>query len=293
MNVAEAIQAQARLYDELYRVGYHQNIKFHHAAQLLKALERFDRQQYAARQTRVSTVLDVGCSHGAAVGELWKSGYRANGVDVSSEAIYMARAARTQSPRCSYTPCFRTASATALPYHNMSFDALLSSDVLEHVPEAEAPRAVAEMARVARVVILVKISNRVESGVAELNALRNRTLPSSSSSTPPLRLPNNLHLSVHGPDYWLALFELHGWYLHHSLQAKPHDAHYTIDAGMSIPWQCCSYVLQPASAPLARETAVAELKSMQSQIWYSRATQCLHWGRRQCVAQERAPYNNG
>ena len=39
---------------------------------------------------RNSSVLDVGCSHGGAVRDLWRGGWFANGVDVSQYAILAA-----------------------------------------------------------------------------------------------------------------------------------------------------------------------------------------------------------
>ena len=124
-------------------------------------------------------MLDVGCSHGGAVRELWRAGWLpnphphphpnpnqvrelwragwlANGVDVSQYAILAANrelaaaAAKGKKSvaRCAVEPCFQTSSAGRLPFASASFDFALSSDVLEHVEEAAIPRAVGEIARV-------------------------------------------------------------------------------------------------------------------------------------------------
>ena len=45
-------------------------------------------------------------------------------------------------------PCFQRAPATALPFADGSFDAVMSTDVLEHLAESEVDAAVGELTRV-------------------------------------------------------------------------------------------------------------------------------------------------
>ena len=267
------------LYDALYAVGYHNNTKLHHANELLKALKRCQKDF----NLDIKSMLDVGCSHGAAVEKLWKLGLAANGVDISARAVHMARDVRESSlpvehNKCRSKPCFQVASAAALPFASDSFDGIMSTDVLEHVQPKEVKLAVAELARVARTVLLLKISNRPEGSVKELKILRSARQQRGESSWSSF----NLHATIRGPEYWLRLFRAHGWYLHHMLEAEPHDVHYTRGAGMGLPWECCTYVLQPRSAPRAVETARAEMISMSNQTWFERANRCLHWGVRHC-----------
>ena len=170
----------AQLYDALYQIGYHNGTR-HHASMLLGALKKL-RKDYGYE--RNSSVLDVGCSHGGAVRDLWWGGWLANGVDVSQYAILAANreleaAEASPNPKrrvvsraavCAVQPCFQTSAAGQLPFASASFDFALSSDVLEHVEEVDVPRAVAEIARIVRSFALLKISNRGESGAKELNA---------------------------------------------------------------------------------------------------------------------------
>ena len=79
--------------------------------------------------------------------DLWRGGWYANGVDVSQYAVAAANrelvaAEANPSPkrgkaRCAVLPCFQTSAAGQLPFASASFDFALSSDVLEHVKEAD------------------------------------------------------------------------------------------------------------------------------------------------------------
>ena len=92
-------------------------------------------------------VLDVGCGPGFYVAELadrvGNAGF-AVGVDVSAEMLNLAKR------RCEgrTNVAFHEASATALPVDASSFDAALSVQVLEFIPEVDA--ALAEIRRVLR-----------------------------------------------------------------------------------------------------------------------------------------------
>ena len=55
-------------------------------------------------------------------------------------------------------------------------------------------------------------------------------------------------------------------------------------AGLGLPWDCCSYVFQPTTASGAAELARMEVASMRSQKWFVRADHCVHWGRSYCNA---------
>ena len=47
-------------------------------------------------------------------------------------------------------PCFQQAPASQLPFADQSFDAIMSTDVLEHVLEKDVPALIQEFARVTR-----------------------------------------------------------------------------------------------------------------------------------------------
>lgn len=260
----------ADLYDALYQVGYHNGTK-HHASKLLEALGQ-QKKTFGCKKSSCS-VLDVGCSHGGAVRELWKGGWLANGVDVSQFAILAANRqmhSRDQA-RCATNPCFQTSSATQLPFASSSFDFVISSDVLEHVEEADVPRAIAEITRVARKMAFLKISNRAEGGAKELIQLK--------QGSEPERLPKQLHATIRGPDFWLDQFESNGWVVHHMHEQE--DLAYA----KGLPWECCTYVLQPKPAGDAGEQVLAYARAyranMSAQRWFGRANRCIIFGRKE------------
>lgn len=91
------------------------------------------------------SLLDVGCGGGILSEELARRGADVTGVDMSVSSLAAAnRHAATGAPR----PAVRYAAgdALALPFADASFDAIVSSDFLEHVPDLG--RCVREMARV-------------------------------------------------------------------------------------------------------------------------------------------------
>ena len=354
---SQGVMTGALLYETLYRAGYHNHTGLSRGAPLMSELNKMSRRLGEP----VRTALDVGCSHGLVVKDLWLRGIEANGVDISPTAVQLARSTREfprrnrtgmidqprgrrPSPRCGeQAPCFQTASATMLPFASNSFDVVLSSDVLEQCAPAvrglgrfghslahlvhascirtarpacvhahtccvparrvyvhsvrwcavpslwrcrrspssnpaggaccsmqpsEVSQAVGEMTRVAKRLMLLKISNRAETGGKDVREVLKQP-----------RMPDNLHSSIHGPDFWLARFEQHGWLLHHMVESR--------DRGLadSLHWECCTYVLQPATVPGALARSQAQLQNASThpaQKWYGRANVCCHWGWEQC-----------
>ena len=261
----------ADLYDALYQIGYHNGTK-HHADKLFEALGRA-KKTFGCTKSSCS-VLDVGCSHGGAVRELWKGGWLANGVDVSQFAILAANSHMhlRDQVHCATAPCFQTSGATQLPFASASFDFVLSSDVLEHVEVADVPRAVAEITRVARKMAFLKISNRAEGGAKELIKLK--------SGTDPERLPKQLHATIRGPDFWLDHFESNGWVVHHMHEQE--DLAYA----KGLPWECCTYVMHPKPLGEAGEQVSAHARAyranMSTKLWFRRANRCIIFGKSQC-----------
>ena len=140
------------LYDALYASGYHGLRNHTRAHELLSYLADTNR----TANLGVRSVLDVGCSHGYAVSALWTAGYVASGVDLSTVAIDRARQIRGNGS-C-VQRCFAQGSATAIPWPTHAFDAIMSSDVLEHVEPADVPAAVTEISRVASRLLVLKIA---------------------------------------------------------------------------------------------------------------------------------------
>ncbi len=94
----------------------------------------------------VRSVLDVGCGDGAITNVLAER-YDTTGVDRSTTAL---RHVTTRAVR---------ASAESLPFEDLSFDLVLASELLEHLPHAAFRAATSEMIRVSRGWLLVAVPN--------------------------------------------------------------------------------------------------------------------------------------
>lgn len=98
----------------------------------------------------VKNVLDVGCGEGFTLERLRVAGIanQLEGVDCSAEAIEIGERLH---PRLT----FRYGNACALPYEDKSFDAVICTEVLEHL---EKPRlAIAELKRVSKKHLIVSV----------------------------------------------------------------------------------------------------------------------------------------
>lgn len=101
-----------------------------------------------------STVLDAGCGEGVLSVLLASKGCRVTGVDLSEPNVIAARAFAAGSDVADRTT-FLTGDAEHLPVGDKSFDYVVSSHVLEHVPDFV--QGVRELARVARTGAVVAI----------------------------------------------------------------------------------------------------------------------------------------
>lgn len=226
--IAPTVLQGKRLYDALYRAGYGSMQSMMHARPLIDYMQR-------NLTSEVHSVLDVGCSVGMAVHALWDLGIVASGVDISSVATAEAR--RRQGTGLCVKPCFQQASVLQLPFADRSFDAILSSDVLEHVDEADVARAIAELTRVARQYLILKISNRHE-GV-RMNRTRapvQESVGGGATFGDRVRaegdsvLPSSLHLTVHGQLNWWRRFDKSGFVLASTIRVPRYS--------------CCAFVLR-------------------------------------------------
>ncbi len=79
-------------------------------------------------------VLDIGFGTGVVIYEFWKRGYEVYGCEVVKEAIdgFFGR-----FPDCKNSVSLQKADAEKLPYSNQTFDLVICSHVLEHIPEDE------------------------------------------------------------------------------------------------------------------------------------------------------------
>ncbi len=94
----------------------------------------------------VINILDVGCGNGIITNELHKK-WDITGLDSSSEALKYVQGSRIN------------ASATQIPFPNCSFDMVLSSEMLEHLTDADLAQAVQELKRVSKRYVLLTVPN--------------------------------------------------------------------------------------------------------------------------------------
>ena len=224
-----------------YQAGYgtEPNNRLVHYAPMLAALKSLGGPGRAINET-IESVLDVGCSSGYGVNELWKMGVKASGVDISATAVRVARQRHGDRPERCIDTCWQTARAMALPFANASVDAILSTDVLEHLTNAaEVHATVAELTRVARTWLLLKIADRHESSRMEkLKAPSGKdatdTFASVVRRSHGRELPPNLHTTVQPGPWWIAKFKAMGFDLHRNVQMPS--------------WACCGFVLRRRAA---------------------------------------------
>ena len=119
---------------------------------------------------------------------------------------------------CGDDACFKQGSAAAIPWPNASFDAIMTTDMLEHVPEPLLPKVVAEFTRVAVEALFMAISV-----VVEHNKFGNATL----------------HETVKKGAWWKAAFEASNhWRCRHSRPECPAVSHCARHA-KEIAWVQC------------------------------------------------------
>lgn len=112
-----------------------------------------DADELARRVLRVcgvGSVLDVGCGFGALVRSLLRIGIDAQGVDVSDVPVQHANSLAPGR--------FKIGSILQLPFADDSFDTIVCTDCLEHIAPDDVPRALQELARVARRNVFIVVS---------------------------------------------------------------------------------------------------------------------------------------
>lgn len=214
------------LYDAMYKVGYHSSGRGLNTSRGTHLMPKL----VSLRDAGLRSVLDIGSSNGFMVNWLWSQGFVASGMDISNVAVDLARRLRGEPEGRCVRPCFAQGTTHSIPFANQSFDAIVSSDVLEHVEATDVARTVAEFTRVARRLLVLKVSDRYDSLDPRMRSqITSQIRASGDSST---AVPTNLHTAKHKDSWWKAQFAAAGWRLHSKIPYPPKK-----------PWVCCMFVL--------------------------------------------------
>ena len=93
-------------------------------------------------------ICDAGCGCGAYARKLAQFGFSVSGFDISADAAALAQALLAECG-CA-TGGFITANILNTPYPDEHFDVVVARDVLDHMPLADAIRAMRELLRITR-----------------------------------------------------------------------------------------------------------------------------------------------
>lgn len=169
------------MYDRLYSLGYHMDGTNSGVAFVDSICNNFQFQ----------SILDVGCSQGNAVREYLRMGKDASGIDISESAISEAHTLTKEKDQ----DRFMIGSVLQIPYADKTFDAIVSTDVLEHLSPEDVDQAIAELVRVSKGWLFLKIAKSPE-GVRKWIDLLKERYPEDYTSI------NNLHLSPYPVLHW-------------------------------------------------------------------------------------------
>jgi ubiquinone/menaquinone biosynthesis C-methylase UbiE len=168
-----------RLYEDLYKIGYHAKGKNHGRKFVLDIIKA---------EIEFSRVLDCGCANGFAVKEFQKHHKEAYGIDISSIAIRLA------SEKFGIRNCIE-GNLLDLPYKNNFFNAVFSCDVLEHLIPEDIDKALSEISRVSNKYLFLKICYEVEGNTEFLKELK--TVSGKYVNI------DNLHLTIMTKNEWI------------------------------------------------------------------------------------------
>lgn len=100
------------------------------------------------KSRQVKTVCDAGCGCGAYALRLAVNGFQVSEFDISSAAADMAR--KLLESKGIYSADFRAADVLATGYADGQFDAVVSRDVIDHMPLRDGIAAVRELCRITK-----------------------------------------------------------------------------------------------------------------------------------------------
>lgn len=186
MNIEiERIDYQ-KLYEKLYRLGYHSKAKNHG--------QRY--AKYVCDNFHFNNILEIGCSNGLATKSFQHNKRLAYGMDISEIAIRYA-GEKFFVPNCI------VGNILDIPFKDKFFDAVFTCDVLEHLTLRDVDRALKEIRRVSKQYLFAVIDEKEE---------RNRHWINKGKALHPGTFGKikNLHLTVMSFEEWIIKIEKYG-----------------------------------------------------------------------------------
>lgn len=175
-------QIYINLYNELYENGYHSEENLSHSKIFYNNIIAFlsDKEK--------PSILDIGCSIGNTVKHFQDLNYTCFGVDISEIAINKCKERKIKN-------CYQSESHNiCLPSNN--FDAIICTDVLEHVQDHNLENTIKEFYR------LIKDNGNCYIRIC-LNVEQNRKYDNVASKYN----IQNLHITIKTKDSWIKMFE--------------------------------------------------------------------------------------
>lgn len=167
------------LYNKLYSVGYHRSEKTSHTIPVIDILDK---------HILYKNVLDCGSSIGNAIHYLKNKKIYAEGLEISQIATDKANARGLKTTQ---------GSICKLPFPSNSFDLVISTDVLEHLKEADVLTAIEESIRVCKKYACHKPCTHAEKNLKPLLNLQKHY--------PEYKKIKNLHLTVKGIGWYVKI----------------------------------------------------------------------------------------
>jgi len=167
------------LYDDLYINNYHKQFGFSHSKHLMRYIKEHNKEG--------DKILDVGCSIGSAILLLENLKMDAHGIDISEVAINIAKK--------KFKNC-KQGYAEEIPYEDNYFDAILSTQVIEHLPPENIDKCFGEFKRVVKLngLFYLQIGKKLEINRKWQNVVKKHGY-------------RNLHLTVQSGKIWLNYFK--------------------------------------------------------------------------------------
>lgn len=175
-----------KIYEKLYRLGYHSKLKNHG-------------QYYVDNiigNTKFESIIEIGCSQGLATLKFQKARKRAYGFDAANIAVrYAAKEG---------IPNVILGSATDIPFKDNFVDAIFSCDVLEHLIEKDVHIALKEIKRVTKRHLFL---------VLDCEAERNKDWIAKAKKgfARDFKDIDNLHMTVWSREKWIQTLRSYGF----------------------------------------------------------------------------------